>query len=173
MEEKPERVGSQTAPDAAATPQSDVNKLTADQPRAPAELADRVETNGAPPTELAVDGRAEEDGWTGATAGSGMFPELVRAHYEWEQQSGANGNAGKRYRATLEAFERREGELVHVYWARKRPSAVALTVKPGGRVVALLHDNDATIRLHRVTDWCCQILQGTSAGKKGAKVFDQ
>jgi hypothetical protein len=93
MEEKPERVGSQTAPDAAATPQSDVNKLTADQPRAPAELADRVETNGAPPTELAVDGRAKEDGWTGATAGSGMFPELVRAHYEW----GAWKGAGEKY----------------------------------------------------------------------------
>jgi hypothetical protein len=82
-----------------------------------------------------------------------MFPELVRAHYDWERHPGENGSAARRYRDALEAFEEREGALVHVYWATKRPSAVALTLKPRGRLARLIHDNDATIRIHRVTDW--------------------
>src|SRR6266511_5298141 len=119
-----------------------------------ADSPERENANGAPATEQVVDGPpVDENGWTGATAGSGMFPELVRAHYEWERRAGHNGSHAERYRHALEAFEKREGELVHVYWATRRPSAVALTLKPRSRIAALVHDNDATIRLHRVTDW--------------------
>jgi hypothetical protein len=42
---------------------------------------------------------------------------------------------------------------MHAYWSTKRPSAVALTMKPAHGVAAFLSDHDAEIRLHRVTDW--------------------
>ena len=82
-----------------------------------------------------------------------MFAELVRKHYEWERNPGENGAREQRYRQAVQEFELREGDITHVYWSTKRPSAVALTVKPRGRIVRWLSDDDADIRLHRVTDW--------------------
>ncbi len=44
---------------------------------------------------------------------------------------------------------------MHVYWATKRPSAIALTVAEAlsGRIARMFSDHDESIRLHRVTDW--------------------
>lgn len=103
--------------------------------------------------EQATAGSTRDEAWTSAQAGSVSFPELVRAHYEWERSRGANGSSEKRYRDALEKFQADEGELMHAYWATKRPSAVALTVKPRHPLVRMLSDYDAAIRLHRVTDW--------------------
>ncbi len=146
-------------PDAGRDPAASASDVEAPEAAAAAGLVrggdapERADAKGAPTSEQVVDGRVDETGWTGAIAGSGMFPELVRAHYEWEQDPGRTGPVAERYRDALEAFQNREGQLVQAYWATQRPSAVALTLKPRGRISALVHDNDATIRLHRVTDW--------------------
>ena len=103
--------------------------------------------------EQATTGSTRDEAWTTAQVGSVSFPELVRAHYEWERSKGGNGATEKRYREVLERFERDEGELMHAYWATRRPSAVALTLKQAHPLVRMLSDHDASIRLHRVTDW--------------------
>ena len=109
-------------------------------------------TSGGLLIEQGVDGRAESDGQTPSSA-AGLFAELVRVHYDWEQHSSENGSLEQRYRSALARFETHEGEITHVYWSTKRASAVALTVKPRGRIARWLSDDDADIRLHRVTDW--------------------
>jgi hypothetical protein len=103
--------------------------------------------------EHALDGEPHDEGWTTGQSGSGSFPELVRAHFDWERAGCSDGADEQRYRQRLRAFEAREGELLHVYWATRRPSAVALTVKPKTGIAGLITDHDAVIRLHRVTDW--------------------
>jgi hypothetical protein len=103
--------------------------------------------------EQATAGSTREEAWTTAQVGSVSFPELVRAHYEWEQSKGKNGATEERYRNALKRFQEEEGELMHAYWATKRPSAVALTVKQLHPLVRMVSDHDAAIRLHRVTDW--------------------
>jgi hypothetical protein len=111
-----------------------------------------------------------------STSGSGAiaFGELVRVHYEWERAS-RRGNCDPsldaEFRAKLEEFQEREGVLQHAYWSRRRPSAVALTIKARPRFtrwklqgwrpvrgrfrkqVDPLTDSDAIVRLHRATDW--------------------
>jgi hypothetical protein len=103
--------------------------------------------------EQAVDGEPHDQRWTTGQAGSGSFPELVRAHFDWERAGCSDGADEQRYRQRLREFEAREGEVSHVYWATRRPSAVALTVKPKTGLAGLVSDHDALIRLHRVTDW--------------------
>lgn len=93
-----------------------------------------------PKEDPALDG-LEDEASTVAQAGSVAFPELVRAHYEWEQSAQTNSELEARFRRKLEEFRALEGELESVYWATRRPSAVALTTR-----------GDAS-RLHRVTDW--------------------
>ena len=93
---------------------------------------------------------------TEGQTGSVLFPELVRAHYEWERAGCGPGESEERYRAKLQRFQEQEGSVLHAYWATRRPSAVALTVKPSNWWVRFIADNDATIRLHRVTDWLAQ-----------------
>jgi hypothetical protein len=103
--------------------------------------------------EQATVGSTRDEAWASAQVGSVSFPELVRAHYEWERSGGANGASEQRYRDVLKKFEANEGELMHAYWATKRPSAVALTLKQRHPIVQLVSEHDAAIRLHRVTDW--------------------
>jgi hypothetical protein len=104
--------------------------------------------------EQAVDGELNDAPWTTGQSGSVSFPDLVRAHFRWERSDEADGEElERRYRRTLQEFQANEGELRYAYWATKRPSAVALTIKPRGRLIMFLTDNDAIIRLHRVTDW--------------------
>jgi hypothetical protein len=109
----------------------------------------------APPAEVeqATDGAARDEVWTIGQTGAVSFPELVRAHYDWERAGCAEGKAEEHFRRKLKSFQESEGELTHAYWATKRPSAVGLTVQPRNWLLTLLTDHDATIRLHRVTDW--------------------
>jgi hypothetical protein len=100
-------------------------------------------TDGAPPASAVTVGQS----------GSVAFPEVVRAHYDWERAGCPDGATRDRFREKLQEFELTEGELTHAYWATKRPSAVGMTVKPRGRLMSFVTDHDATIRLHRVTDW--------------------
>ena len=81
-----------------------------------------------------------------------MFAELVGAHYDLEKHPNET-RAVERYHHTLEQFQAYEGEITHVYWSSKRASAVALTVKRRGKLAQWALDDDAVIRLHRVTDW--------------------
>lgn len=83
---------------------------------------------------------------------AGMFAELVGAHYDLEKHPNET-RAVERYHHTLEQFQAYEGEITHVYWSSKRASAVALTVKRRGKLAQWALDDDAVIRLHRVTDW--------------------
>jgi hypothetical protein len=102
--------------------------------------------------EQATAGSRQDEILTRQQVGSISFPELVRAHWEWER-NGANGAGEERYRELLARFQEQEGELMHAYWATRRPSAVALTLKPRGRLGRMVTDHDSAIRLHRVTDW--------------------
>jgi hypothetical protein len=103
--------------------------------------------------DLREESTTQDDSWTNGQSGAVSFSELVRAHYEWEKEGCADGATGARYRGKLDSFQRNEGELIHAYWATRRPSAVGLTVREGNRFVSLVNDHDAKIRLHRVTDW--------------------
>jgi hypothetical protein len=103
--------------------------------------------------EQATDGAVRDGISTRAESGSVFFPELVRAHYAWEKTGCVDGEEADRYRDVLKAFQADEGEMLHVYWATKRPSAVALTLKRRSRLARMVSDHDESIRLHRVTDW--------------------
>jgi hypothetical protein len=98
-------------------------------------------------------GNGEPQGEEWSTGQAGSFPDLVRAHFKWERADDSDPEAARRYHTCLDNFEAREGAIIHAYWSTKRPSAVALTVKPGHGLAAFLSDHDAEIRLHRVTDW--------------------
>lgn len=107
-------------------------------------------------------------------SGAVSFAELVRVHYEWERAT-RRGNADegleRAFRKKLDEFQEAEGTLLHAYWSRRRPSAVALTVRSHRRFkrwkwqgwrpvrgkfpreVDPRVDQDAIVRLHRATDW--------------------
>ena len=133
-------------------------------------------------TALQTEAGASEQATVPSTAGevaSGQsgavsFAEVVRVHYEWERamrRGAPDDELEKRFRDKLREFQEKEGTLLHAYWSRRRPSAVALTVRHRRRQkrgkLAIwrplrgktprtedpLTDPDAIIRLHRVTDW--------------------
>ena len=103
--------------------------------------------------DAAIDTPTRDEVLTTGQAGAVSYPELVRAHYVWERGDGNGGGGEERYQRALTQFQLNEGELLQAYWATKRPSAVALTLKPRHRLARLLTDDDYAIRLHRVTDW--------------------
>jgi hypothetical protein len=107
-------------------------------------------------------------------SGAVSFAEVVRVHYEWERamrRGTPDDELEQLFRDKLREFQQKEGALLHAYWSRRRPSAVALTVRPrrrlkprtlrrwwplrgkSQRIEDPLTDPDAIIRLHRVTDW--------------------
>jgi len=94
-----------------------------------------------------------EEAWTTAQSGSVTFPDLVRAHYAWERSHEQEGPLAAGWKQALGAFQLDEGEIRFAYWATRRPSAIALTMKKRHWLVRFLADKDAVIRLHRVTDW--------------------
>lgn len=115
---------------------------------------DGTPTNSEPSeVEQVTAGAPQDESLTVGQAGSVAFAELVRAHFAWEQAGTSNGDVEQRYRRRLADFQTQEGELMHAYWSTRRPSAIALTVKQRSWVGRLVTDNDAKIRLHRVTDW--------------------
>src|SRR5262249_38625022 len=89
---------------------------------------------------------------TGAT----LFTELVRAHYrrEAEEEAGVgSGEAHTDFDAKLEEFEREGGRIDSVYWSRRRPSAVAVTIGEPHGFRNPFKDTETEVRLYRVTDW--------------------
>ena len=107
-------------------------------------------------------------------SGAVSFAEVVRVHFEWERatrRGTPDDELEKRFRDKLREFQENEGKLLHAYWSRRRPSAVALTVRARRRFKSRtlrrwlpvrgksrptddpLTDPDAIIRLHRATDW--------------------
>src|ERR671934_2984215 len=92
--------------------------------------------------EQATDGERREKASTTGQTGSILFADLVRVHYEWERSGASDGELERRYRRKLEEFQECEGKIQHSYWATRRPSAVALTVKPRSRIASLRSDRD-------------------------------
>jgi len=125
----------------------------------PSDLAERRQGVALENAGDEVEG-AHEEGVSGSNgngavdrrSAAGMFAELVGAHYDLEKHPNET-RAAERYHHTLEQFQAYEGEITHVYWSSKRASAVALTVKRRGKLAQWALDDDAVIRLHRVTDW--------------------
>jgi hypothetical protein len=113
----------------------------------------------------------------GGASGAILFPELVRAHYEWDHQKGRGPRArrgrkapdhdaalarrddGRRngreleqaYRLKVKEFQAAEGEILDAYWCWNEASAVALTAKRKKRIP--FRRGVPQIRLHRATDW--------------------
>jgi hypothetical protein len=116
----------------------------------PDEDAVAVEDQGG--IEEGVSGSGNGNGSVDRMSAAGMFADLVRTHYDVEKHPNES-DALARYHQTLEQFEAFEGEITHVYWSTTRASAVALTVKRRGRLAQWVLDDDAVIRLHRLTDW--------------------
>jgi len=103
-----------------------------------------------------------ETGETASQSGAVSFPELVFAHFRWQQDlhrkgSGAANDMENGYQEKLRTFEHEEGRLHEAYWSTQRPSGVALTVKqqvgPWPFLKSLFTGRDDVIRLHRATDW--------------------
>jgi hypothetical protein len=108
--------------------------------------------NGAAALPLAEP--TEKRSWFGRTQPYVAFPDLVLAHFLRQQElyeGGAPGDAERRYRRYLDAFERAHGEIVDVYWSSNEISGVALTLK---RPPALLRPfGGDRLWIHRVSDW--------------------
>jgi hypothetical protein len=84
------------------------------------------------------------------------FPELVWAHFRWEQELHAgrpvHSAIEARYRAALASFERKHGTILEAYWSTTCASAVAVTVKRAPRPFCWL-GRDPQLHFHRATDW--------------------
>jgi hypothetical protein len=116
----------------------------------------------SPPPVAPTRNGAEPPGGDGQVAagqtGASLFPELVWAHFRWEQQLHGRRTPDPTldddYRAKLEEFERAEGPIVSAYWSTYRASATALTDKnETGFLHRVLGEDDSVMRFHRVTDW--------------------
>jgi hypothetical protein len=85
------------------------------------------------------------------------FPELVWAHFlrqkELHDQGLLHGPAESEYRSQLERFTAEHGPIINAYWCTSEASAVAITEKPGTRVLGFLWRRPAEIRFHSATDW--------------------
>ncbi len=92
-----------------------------------------------------------------AVSESVAFPELVWAHFlrqqELHEHGQLHGPAEEEYRSQLERFTEEHGEILKAYWCTSEASAVAITQKPGDRVLGILWRRPPTIRFHSATDW--------------------
>jgi poly(3-hydroxybutyrate) depolymerase len=64
-----------------------------------------------------------------------------------------HGPAEEEYRSQLEHFMEEHGAIINAYWCTSEASAVAITEKPGSRVLGFLWRRPPTIRFHSATDW--------------------
>jgi hypothetical protein len=107
-------------------------------------------------TDVAVQLAEREAAPVPVASESASFPELVWAHFKWEQDVHADRSVSpgveSRYRATLKAFEREHGRILEAYWSTTCASAVAVTVKRAARPFNWL-GKDPTLRFHRATEW--------------------
>src|SRR5688500_2969027 len=67
------------------------------------------------------------------------FPELVWAHFRWEQAVHAkrvpHPEVTRDYQDALKAFKRERGEVLDAYWSTTCASAVAVSVKQPPAIV--------------------------------------
>ena len=88
----------------------------------------------------------------------GSFPQLVWAHYRWQEELRASHEleapAEKAYFRALAAFERRHGDIVSAHWCRYEASAVAITLKKRSR--RHWWDPDPTVHYHSATQWATE-----------------
>jgi hypothetical protein len=84
------------------------------------------------------------------------FPDLVWAHFKWEQDVHADRPVHPlveaRYRASLKQFEAQHGKILEAYWSTTCASGVAVTVKAAPRPLNWL-GKDPSLRFHRASDW--------------------
>jgi hypothetical protein len=118
-----------------------------------------MSSSGATPAAqpLAI-GRSRERGRDAVAASKSVaFPELVWAHFlrqqELHEQGLLHGPAEEEYRDQLDRFTEEHGPIVNAYWCTSEASAVAITEKPGTRVLGFLWRRPAAIRFHSATDW--------------------
>lgn len=102
-----------------------------------------------------------------AQSGAALFPELVWAHFCWQRERHvSNGRAEEleqKYVRKLSEFQSAEGQLKDVYWSTRDASAVAMTVMPARRHGLKgfnIHEPDAHVHLHRVSDWVTRDTKG-------------
>jgi hypothetical protein len=88
----------------------------------------------------------------------GSFPQLVWTHYRWQEELRASHEleapAERAYFKALEAFQRRQGEIVSAYWCRYEASAVAITRQERTRW-RWWHKDDV-VRYHSATHWATE-----------------
>ena len=91
-----------------------------------------------------------------AASESVAFPELVWAHYlrqrELHDEHQLHGPAEEEFRGQLERFVEEQGTIINAYWCVNEASAVAITEKPGTKVLGLWRRRP-NIRFHAATDW--------------------
>jgi len=85
------------------------------------------------------------------------FPELVWAHFLWQQEAHderiLHGEAEHDFHRLLRDFERAHGQIRNAHWCTREASAVAVTEqRPYGRLGRLLHLHPI-VRFHSATQW--------------------
>ena len=85
------------------------------------------------------------------------FPELVWAHFIWQQEVHderiLHGEAEHDFHRLLRHFEQAHGEIRNAYWCTREASAVAVTEqRPYGRLGRFLHLHPI-VRFHSATHW--------------------
>jgi hypothetical protein len=102
-------------------------------------------------------GRTQAQPETSAQVGASSFSDLVRAHFQREQERAATGAATpeteERFRRELETFEAAQGTIEAVYWSTRNASAIAMTIGKPKHQGNPFTDTDTKVRLHRLTDW--------------------
>jgi tetrahydromethanopterin S-methyltransferase subunit G len=85
------------------------------------------------------------------------FPELVWAHFLRQRALRENGElhgpAEDEFRQQLDRFTAEHGPVINAYWCTREASAVAITEKPGERILGFLWRDRPNIRFHAATDW--------------------
>lgn len=83
------------------------------------------------------------------------FPELVWAHYRWEQEvhSGREPHpeVTRAYQGARKAFEEEHGQILDAYWSTTCASGVAVTVKQPPAFVRWFAEPH--VQFHRESDW--------------------
>lgn len=107
-------------------------------------------------TDIAVPQQFADDAPLPAADVQISFPELVWAHFRWEEELHAGRPVPSaleaRYRGAVASFERKHGEILEAYWSTTCPSAVAVTLKRAPRPFRWL-GRDPQLHFHHATDW--------------------
>ena len=116
-----------------------------------------MSSSGATPAATTWSLRRAREREAVAISESVAFPELVWAHFlrqrELHEDGELHGPAEAEFRSQLERFVKEHGAIINAYWCTTEASGVAITEKPGDRVLGFLWRRPTTIRFHSATDW--------------------